>query len=79
MNEKYWIVWLVCITLICAFGFWVIVETQKQPMCNLKFGISADLNVNSDFVNNVKINGMDITAPCGSDLYQLANNLQRGV
>jgi hypothetical protein len=74
---------------MCFLGLWGLIAisimflayfvAMQEPMCSVEMGINADLNFQNEYIQNVSINGMNITAPCGSKLYNLYDNLQYGV
>ena len=75
-------IFCVCVTLIGITGLILIVEDNKQPMCEMAFQIDADVNISAinnfnGVLSNVTVHGFDIKAPCGSDgmidMYSLVN------
>jgi len=62
------------------FMVWV---SSQEPMCSMSINVSGDLNAErfgmEEFISNMRIEGISVTAPCGSDGIVNLYNLQYGV
>ena len=64
------------ILVVCVlFTVWSI---EQPKMCSVSFGIQADINIQSDLMQNVKINNISISAPCGNDMFSMVNTMEWG-
>ena len=70
--EFKWFVILIAVICLCIMGLFFI--ESNPSMCKMEMGVSADINSSSDFVSNISINSISITAPCGEDLESLYKN-----
>ena len=74
-DYKSWLVILVFVIvgLSMVYGIFAYKYAVDNPMCSMSINVSGDLNAErfgmEEFISNMRIEGISITAPCGSCLY----------